>query len=1215
MRTPLSFRHPRLIIAGIATCPLLVLAAPVADASPTVSATASSSAAASPSAGGTPQKVIVLLRDQHAGTPATRAKAAARASADATTQAPVISSLKASGAKGLRSYQTIDAVAATVSPAEKTTLEANPAVAEVVPDATIQLASPVAAEKSAVAATGGNAAPSSVCSTTTPQLNPEALADTHTDSDVPGAQTARSFGITGKGVSVAYIAEGIDINNPDFIRADGSHVFSDYQDFSGDGPNAPTTGGEAFLDASSIAAQGLHTYDVANFGPNAVKTPCKIRVEGVAPGASLVGLKVFAENNITTESDFLQAIDYAVFTDHVDVLNESFGSNPFPDSVNDVTRIFDEQAVAAGTTVTASSGDSGVTSTIGSPASDAGVISVGASTTYRINLQDGYAGANLPGVTGYLDNNISSLSSGGTTEAGRTADLVAPGELNWVVCTPDLTFYSECTNFFGQASPVVESGGTSESAPLTAGAAALVIEAYRKYHNGDSPTPAQVKDIIVSTADDINAPADQQGAGLLDSYQAVRAAILAPGTTKPRVDASTLVTPTSADGGDQINASAAPGTRLVNSVEVTNIGGKPETLSAAPRRLGSYSTVASTTVTLSDTTSAHYPDYAGNQTDNVEKVTFAVPSGVDRLDANIAYTSPSPVSSDPHNVAAATRVRITLVDPTGKLASYSLPQGAGNYGDSQVTSPAAGTWIAYVYSHSSATGGTLGPVRFRARVANYNSPGRVSPSTLTLAPGQAGTFTYTASTPSTPGDSATSLVISPSAGGVGTTVPVILRSVLPVTKRAQSFRDTLTGGNGRATNTGQTFYYQLNVPAGLSALNASIALKDNPLSTFTATLVDPNGDAVGTGGNTLTSTDNDGAISVTQQLAGVVHTLNPTPGTWDLIVNFYNQVQGDRLQTPFTVSVDGRPAKVSASAPTSALKVPAGTSTTAAIRVTNTTPATEEYFVDARLNTVVNLPLAVATATTSLPLNPKVGGPTFTVPTHTTSLTVAASGTQNLTFDAGYAFGDPDLAALSEGHYATLTYNANPVVQGSWFALPSEFGPYTDAGPAAGTQTTTASVKTLAFDSGVTSGTGDLWLQATDPKATLTPVIVPPGATTTIPVTITASKTAAPGSVVSGTLYLGDYGLVNEGFVGADGNDIAAVPYSYTVAKAPKAPKATTGSGTTSTGSAPKSGAPAVLTPAAHYAAELRMLARSKAAHFAAELRMLARTRAAAAKK
>ena len=125
-----------------------------------------------------------------------------------------------------------------------------------------------------------------------PELAPQALQVIHADSSNPTAKTARSLGIDGTGVTVAYIADGVDTNNPDFIRADGAARLRRLQGLhAATGTSAPTGGEEAFIDSSSIAAQGLQSYNISQLQrPARSASRATSGSKGVAPGASLVGL-------------------------------------------------------------------------------------------------------------------------------------------------------------------------------------------------------------------------------------------------------------------------------------------------------------------------------------------------------------------------------------------------------------------------------------------------------------------------------------------------------------------------------------------------------------------------------------------------------------------------------------------------------------------------------------------------------------------------------------------------------------------------------------------------------------------------------------------------------------------------------------------------------------------------------------------------------------
>jgi len=93
---------------------------------------------------------------------------------------------------------------------------------------------------------------------------------------------------------------------------------------------------------------------------------------------------------------------------------------------------------------------------------------------------------------------------------------------------------------------------------------------------------------------------------------------------------------------------------------------------------------------------------------------------------------------------------------------------------------------------------------------------------------------------------------------------------------------------------------------------------------------------------------------------------------------------------------------------------------------------------------------------------------------------------------------------------------------------------------------------TAAFDPALRAPTGDFWLESVDPTTTVAPVVVDPGQTVTIPVDITPG--AAPGTTVSGTLYLDDASLISGAVTEnalfgefPQGSDVAAFTYEYTI--------------------------------------------------------------------
>lgn len=355
----------------------------------------------------------------------------------------------------------------------------------------------------------------------------------------------------------------------------------------------------------------------------------------------------------------------------------------------------------------------------------------------------------------------------------------------------------------------------------------------------------------------------------------------------------------------------------------------------------------------------------------------------------------------------------------------------------------------------------------------------------------------------------------------------------------------LTGGNGRAPGEGQVQYYEFSVGKKVTNITANVSLTNDAGNPVGAYLIAPGGDTLGYGQNNLL-----GGTSLT------AYTLNPVPGTWTLIVDFAEPVAGDEISQPFTGNI--RFNDVSVSAPelpdSNGTKLAAGVPVTVPVTVTNNGAAPEAFFVDPRLNSTASIQLTSLVPNTGLPLPLTVQfEPQWIVPTQTSSVSVSANATLPIMFDFSPFPGDPDVASTgsspgplcADTESASYTAAGGTVTAGGWGSAPSECGPYPTGAPAGTLNYVNMTAQTKQFDPTMTSDTGDFWLASTNPSTPFSPVIVKPGQSAVIDVTITPS--GAKNTKVQGTLYVDDFvgGLPVSGQ--SAGDELAALPYAYMI--------------------------------------------------------------------
>ena len=877
------------------------------------------------------ESMVVVFDNQLTSLPANRVHRNARESMAASMQAPLLAQLKQVGATHVTTLSLLNAVAATMPAAEAQALSHVSGVKAVVPDGTIIIGDATSSTKTVAAsrvrksAIPARAADGQrLCNTTPsqPLVEPEALTSIHDASSNPNARDEASAISTGAGVIVGNVDANSLAGNPNMIRPDGQHVIIDAPN-----PNENVYSDEFNGDVSTIAAQGTVTYTYASQLPySSISASCTFRIVGDATGASLLSTGYFSDTNsqgqiVAPESQVIAGLQQAV-NEGVNVVSESYGYGALPGANDDLLAPTNDAMVAAGVTVVESAGDSGSSGTVEAPADDPNVIDAGGTNDLRLLAQaDGY-------TKGWEDDNMTTLSSGGTAPNGAVVDLVAPGYLALAPVGA------------GQVPPLPTEafGGTSQSAPFISGAAADVIQAYRDTHGGASPTPAQVKQILTSTATDIGAESDQQGAGLLNIYAAVEAARQMPGTTETHSSAAELVdTPT------QLDVQGRGGSTVDTSVTLYNASSNTERVTGTYRVLGRERTLDRpvTENVSAPPSSAPLPAQGATA---AAPITFTVPRGVSVLDADMRW--PDPTNSD-NNI-----LTFILTDPAGKLAQISYDYGASNGPNaspdiqhSTVENPMPGTWTAqivwangrgHVQTAPDVPGTYTGTVTFQASGQDFTE--RPASAPVTIAPRSSVSVPLSIRLPRAPGDAPESVQFT-GPNGLESSVPIARRTLIP--SFGGSFRATLTSSVSRGAGQIKTFY--VNVPPGMNDLDVSFFApdhsSDDPVYYYLFSPADLQPAITESGNIDVTAVDTTPTPNNPTGNASLI-AADPQPGLWEIDV-----MQGATTDgTEFSQTVTGHVA-YNQLAPVTETGLPTSTSTTidtgasvpVTVTVTNTT--------------------------------------------------------------------------------------------------------------------------------------------------------------------------------------------------------------------------------------------------------------------------------------
>ncbi|MBU2477053.1 S8 family serine peptidase, partial [Candidatus Micrarchaeota archaeon] len=304
--------------------------------------------------------------------------------------------------------------------------------------------------------------------------------------------------ITGEGITIGIIDTGVDYTHPDLggCFGEGCKVVDGW-DFVNNDSNPMDDMGHGTHVAAIAAGNGT--------------------LKGIAPDAGIYAYKVLNSSGSGWDFDIIVAIERATdpnqdedFSDHLDVINLSLGGSGNPD--DPMSQAIDNAVDAGVVAVIAAGNDGPSANTIGSPGTARKAITVGA--TYKKDYEGEYWDT-YPRV-----DQITPFSSRGPVvwNGGVLVkpDVVAPGA---IICAArfdsifpegEHPYYYPCLD-----EEHVQLAGTSMSAPIVAGSAALIKQAHNNWN------PEQIKIVLRTTAIDTENDIYTQGYGRINVLAAV----------------------------------------------------------------------------------------------------------------------------------------------------------------------------------------------------------------------------------------------------------------------------------------------------------------------------------------------------------------------------------------------------------------------------------------------------------------------------------------------------------------------------------------------------------------------------------------------------------------------------------------------------------------------------------------------------------------------